>query len=97
RTNTLINRSDIRGRTALMYASAIGSRDIVDYLLSKGEVYVNAMDDTQKTALHHAAKCSKADILRSLLRAGAMIDARDHNGCTALMFAAGTGDVDGLQ
>ena len=28
RTNTLINRSDIRGRTALMYASAIGSRDI---------------------------------------------------------------------
>ena len=25
----------------------------------------------------------QADILRSLLRAGAMIDARDHNGCTA--------------
>jgi len=96
-TKTLINRSDIRGRTALMYASAIGSRDIVDYLLSKGEVYVNAVDDTQKTALHHAVKSSKAEISRLLLRAGAMIDARDHNGCTALMLAAGTGDVDGVQ
>ncbi|CAE7446061.1 Psmd10 [Symbiodinium natans] len=95
--HTLINRSDIRGRTALMYASAIGSRDIVDYLLSTGEVYVNAMDDTQKTALHHAAKSSKAEILRLLLRAGAMTDARDHNGCTALIFAAGTGDPDGVQ
>eukprot|EP00439_Symbiodinium_sp_Y106_P076786 s2706_g15.t2 len=96
-TKTLINRSDIRGRTALMYASAIGSRDIVDYLLGKGEVYVNAVDDTQKTALHHAVKSSKAEISRLLLRAGAMIDARDHNGCTALMLAAGTGDVDGVQ
>ena len=66
---------------------------------------------------------TQAEISRLLLRAGAMIDARDHNGCTAwlpnrrarkddwtrlpqrphilhakaLMLAAGTGDVDGVQ
>ncbi|CAE7945909.1 unnamed protein product [Symbiodinium sp. KB8] len=83
RSKTFINCSDIRRRTALMYASAIGSRDVagVEYLLS--QVDVNAMDDMLKTALHHAALHSKAEISRLLLRAGAMIDARDHNGCTA--------------
>eukprot|EP00434_Breviolum_minutum_P036015 symbB.v1.2.031897.t1/scaffold3751.1/size50939/6 len=88
---------DIRGRTPLIYAAAFGSVSIVEFLLSTDEVYVNAMDDTQKTALHHAARHSQAEILRLLLRAGAMIEARDHNGCTALMFAAGTGNVAGLQ
>ncbi|CAJ1392522.1 unnamed protein product [Effrenium voratum] len=88
---------DARGRTPLMYASAFGNLSIVEYLLKKGEVYVNAMDDTQKTALHHAAKHCQAEIMQQLLGAGAMSEARDHNGCTALMFAAGTGDAEGLQ
>jgi len=93
----VIDRSDIRGRTPLMYAAAFGSVSVVEYLLNTGEVYVNALDDTQKTALHHAAKHSKVAEMKLLLRAGAMIDARDHNGCTALMFCAGTGDPDGVQ
>ena len=52
------------------------------------EVYVNAMDDTQKTALHHAARHSQSEILRYLLNAGAMSEARDHNGCTVVASAS---------
>lgn len=56
------------------------------------------MDDTDKTALHHAARRSstddesQADIISSLLNAKAYIEARDHNGCTALMFAVANGN-----
>ncbi|CAJ1392520.1 unnamed protein product [Effrenium voratum] len=52
---------DARGRTPLMYASAFGNLSIVEYLLKKGEVYVNAMDDTQKTAALESAKQAQVD------------------------------------
>ncbi|CAL1139795.1 unnamed protein product [Cladocopium goreaui] len=97
RRDSPLDCCDVRGRTPLIYAAAFGSVSIVEFLLNKDEVYVNAMDDTQKTALHHAARHSQAEILRLLLNAGAMSEARDHNGCTALMFCAGTGNVAGLQ
>ncbi|CAK9055742.1 Kinesin-like protein KIN-14E (Kinesin-like calmodulin-binding protein) (Protein ZWICHEL) [Durusdinium trenchii] len=97
RRDSPLDCCDVRGRTPLIYAAAFGSVNIVEFLLSKDEVYVNALDDTQKTALHHAARHSQADILRLLLNGGAMTEARDHNGCTALMFAAGTGNMAGLQ
>jgi len=55
-----LNASDIRGKTALIYSSAFGNKKIVDYLLSKKhEVDVNIVDDTQKSALHHATKRAK--------------------------------------
>eukprot|EP00435_Cladocopium_sp_Y103_P044222 s316_g12.t1 len=97
RRDSPLDCCDVRGRTPLIYAAAFGSVSIVEFLLNKDEVYVNAMDDTQKTALHHAARHSQAEILRLLLNAGAMSEARDHNGCTALMFCAGTGNVAGLK
>eukprot|EP00429_Kryptoperidinium_foliaceum_P047131 CAMPEP_0176106506 /NCGR_PEP_ID=MMETSP0120_2-20121206/53448_1 /TAXON_ID=160619 /ORGANISM="Kryptoperidinium foliaceum, Strain CCMP 1326" /LENGTH=1202 /DNA_ID=CAMNT_0017440629 /DNA_START=57 /DNA_END=3665 /DNA_ORIENTATION=+ len=99
-----LNASDIRGKTALIYAAAFGNKDIVEYLLTRTrEVDVNALDDTQKTALHHASKRARvrregsydevqADIVTMLLHNGAYMEARDHNGCTALMFAVANGD-----
>ncbi|CAJ1428649.1 unnamed protein product, partial [Effrenium voratum] len=94
-----LNASDIRGKTALIYAASYGNREVVDYLLTKGkEVEVNAVDDTDKTALHHAARRTsadderQADIITMLLHAKAYIEARDHNGCTALMFAVANGN-----
>mmetsp|Transcript_94100 Transcript_94100/g.206089 ORF Transcript_94100/g.206089 Transcript_94100/m.206089 type:complete len:1250 (+) Transcript_94100:224-3973(+) len=99
-----LNSSDVRGKTALIYASAFGNKEVVRYLLSKREVDVNAMDDTQKCALHHASKRAQkpgasetdniqGDIVNMLLDAGAYLEARDHNGCTALMFAVANGDI----
>eukprot|EP00418_Pyrodinium_bahamense_P088123 CAMPEP_0179035442 /NCGR_PEP_ID=MMETSP0796-20121207/13114_1 /TAXON_ID=73915 /ORGANISM="Pyrodinium bahamense, Strain pbaha01" /LENGTH=1125 /DNA_ID=CAMNT_0020731717 /DNA_START=303 /DNA_END=3680 /DNA_ORIENTATION=- len=99
-----LNCSDIRGKTALIYAAAFGNRDVVEYLLSKTrEIDVNTLDDTQKNALHHASKRSRArrtpeydemqcDIISLLLQAGVYLEARDHNGCTALMFGVANGD-----
>lgn len=94
-----LNASDIRGKTALTYASAFGHAELVSYFLSQREVDVNVLDDTQKTALHHACKGSRQNqedkvqawIATELLRNGAQLEARDHNGCTALMLASANG------
>merc|ERR1711988_514897 len=71
-------------------------------MLSKAkEIEVNAVDDTDKTALHHAARRAslqsedenkQADIITALIHSKAYIEARDHNGCTALMFAVANGN-----
>lgn len=95
-----INTSDVRGRTALIYASAFGNKDVVAYMLTLPDLDVNALDDTQKSALHHASKkarsntrdTAQADIVAMLVRGGAYVEARDHNGCTALMFTVANGD-----
>merc|ERR1712050_9570 len=67
------------------------------------------MDDTQKTAMHHASKRARkrretamgggfanddtqADIVELLIKAKGYLEARDHNGCTALMFAVASGE-----
>lgn len=93
-----LNCSDERGKTLLMHAAALPCKPIVDLLLSRPEVDVNMTDDDRKTALHHVCKrdtriltegCEVlADIVQSLLAHGACIDACDHKGRNALMFAA---------
>merc|ERR1712129_507363 len=53
-----------------------------------------------KSALHHASKkarsntrdTAQADIVALLVHGGACVEARDHNGCTALMFTVANGD-----
>ncbi|CAK0837833.1 unnamed protein product [Prorocentrum cordatum] len=96
-----LNSSDIRGKNCLIYACAFGHKEVVDYLLSKTkEVDVNAVDDTAKSALHHSCKRAKAssedtvnvEIVSALIEADANKEARDHNGCTPLMFAVANGD-----
>eukprot|EP00928_Gymnodinium_smaydae_P070396 TRINITY_DN54241_c0_g1_i1.p1 TRINITY_DN54241_c0_g1~~TRINITY_DN54241_c0_g1_i1.p1 ORF type:complete len:1135 (+),score=302.56 TRINITY_DN54241_c0_g1_i1:112-3516(+) len=99
-----VNCPDVRGRTAMMYAAAFGHKHVVAYLLGAQDIQVSAVDDTNKTALHHAARpchsrvgedagTGQSEILRLLVSAGAALDARDHNGCTALMFAVASGDI----
>jgi len=103
-TRPRLNAGDVRGKTALIYAAGFGNKKIVEYLLQRAdEVDVNARDDTQKTALHHACKRARnkrivqynevqADIVGLLLLHSATLEARDHNGSTALMFAVANGD-----
>merc|ERR1712151_1241438 len=93
-----LNCSDIRGKTPLIYAAAFGHKEVVEFLVQYPEVDVNAMDDTQKSAMHHASKRARknrdtpndsvqAEIVELLIKQKAYLEARDHNGCTALMFA----------
>lgn len=97
-----LNCSDIRGRTPLIFAARAGRLEVVRFLALRSDVDVNALDDMQKTALHHAAerrRCkdgrdeSHAELVKLLVDAGAFIGARDLNGCTALMLAVATGDL----
>lgn len=90
-----VNCCDVRGKTPLIYASAFGNLSIVEWLLEKPDINVNAVDDTQRSALHHTAKMahfgSAPDIVKMLLNAGAIVNSRDHIGTTPLMFAAANG------
>lgn len=94
-----VNCTDARGKTSLMFAAACGHREVVDYLLShKKMLDINSVDNTNKTALHHAAtrarkspKNVQTGIVRMLLQSNASLEARDHNGCTPLMFAVANG------
>lgn len=58
-TKPNLNATDVRGKTALMYACACGHLDVTQYLITKHKVDVNLMNDTQKTAFHHAVKKAK--------------------------------------
>jgi len=99
-----LNCCDVLGKTALMYAATFSSKSVVEYLVARREeVDVNALDNTQKSALHHGCKRAKSrrgavydglqcDIVTILLHHGACLEGRDHNGCTALMFAVANGD-----
>ena len=44
-----------------------------------------------ETALMSAATKGDVDVIRRLLQEGAIVDARNNQGTTALMFAAGAG------
>jgi len=93
-----LNCSDERGKTLLMHAAALPCKPIVDFLLIRPEVDLNIHDDVGKTALHHVCKRDTriltegseglADIAQTLLVHGARVDATDHKGRNALMFAA---------
>jgi len=94
-------------RTALMYASGCGHNDVADYLLSRvreADVNAGAVEELQEGALAHASKRTQtrrqeafdeiqAGIVNRLVRSGAYIEARDHNGCTALLIVAANGDT----
>jgi len=77
-----LNCCDIRGRTPLMFATYSGCLDTVKCLLSHCNVHINALDDTQKTALHHLARQKwttglidqQVEIVRELVSAGSMVD-----------------------
>ena len=75
------------GRTPLMdlmyFKKPAGSR----WLIARG-VQVGAVDPGGKTALHFAAiRGVRADYVQNLIDAGANVDAKDHDGNTALDYA----------
>jgi len=73
---------------------AITRRDLpaIEHLLSQNKRNVNLAAPDGKTALMLAAGSARADLVRSLLGAGADVNAINARGGTALMYAATRGD-----
>ena len=88
--------SDVNGRndegcTALHLAAAHGDGPLLALLLAKGADH-SAVDGKKRTALHVAAEAGHDHVLRNLVRAGCLIDAKDSDGlCTPLHLAARAG------
>ncbi len=77
---------DREGRTLLHWATKLGLREEVEYLLKQG-MNPNIADDQGRTALHYAALIGDGAITRLLVEAGADANARDRFGRTPLHYA----------
>lgn len=96
-----INHADGLGMTALHYAAAKGSVDVIELILSQDGCDVDPINRIAKaTPLHLALQLPDSDpelrrhIVESLLDAGADINIADKNGDTVLNIASTMGDKD---
>ena len=85
-----LDKRDAQGATALYYAGAKGSKDIVKLLLDAGADAAIA-DNQSRTALHMAAQSGNKEIIRLLCDGGADLNATDNEGKTPLIYAAKNG------
>ena len=74
---------DRNGERAVHIASALGHKDVVAFLGSRG-ADVNAVDEYQNTPLHRAAYQGEASVCTTLLALGADPAAKNEDGRTAL-------------
>jgi ankyrin repeat protein len=86
------------GAPALLVAAQFAGLEMVSALISGG-ADVRAVDDEDggRTALHYAALRGDAVMIDELFGAGALIDARDHDGGTPLHEAAAWGLTDAAR
>lgn len=85
---------DNEGRTALHHAAFIGNINVVRYLATYAPISVlDAQDDVMyQTALHRAALRRDKITCSILVSAGAALDIKDKQGCTAQQLAEMVGD-----
>ncbi|THH01389.1 hypothetical protein EW026_g1298 [Hermanssonia centrifuga] len=86
-----INYQDGLGNTALHYAAAHGSTDVLEHILSHDECDVDPVNRVEHaTPLHVAVQLEDPElrnyIVESLLEAGADTTIKDKNGDTAMDF-----------
>ena len=84
------------GVTPLHVAAAMGQKDTVQQLLTKGADF-NAKSNDGETPLHVAAITNNKDVAELLLAKGADIDAKDAHGVTPLYYAAARGGKDTVE
>lgn len=82
-----VNSTDVSGRTALHYASFWSHNHVVKYLIDKCSANVNLQDSRGDSPLHDAARFGNADVVDSLLAAGADVSLTNKDGMTPLAVA----------
>jgi len=90
-----VNAKNKYGVTPLALAADQGNAAVLDLLLNAGAKPNDPINfvNSGETPLMHAARSSKVDAVKSLVKAGADVNAKESwNGQTALMWAAADGD-----
>ena len=82
-----LDKTDLRGFDAFMYAARNGHVDVLNLLLASG---ADAAKSEKTTALHEAARFGHATCVRALLEAGAQTDVRDVHGVLPIELATQT-------
>jgi ankyrin repeat protein len=82
-----IDAKNSDGWTALITASCIGQKEIVEIIL-KNKADIEAKDLSGWTALMWASYHGRKEIVELLLKNGAEINAKNSHGWTALMYAS---------
>ena len=92
-----VNAADFNGNTALHYASEEGYQDLLEFLLTREDISVDAAATMDWTPLHCAASKGRVDAIRMLdkHRCDLHLAARDGN--TALHFAAAGGHFEAAK
>ncbi|KAH9035899.1 hypothetical protein EDB85DRAFT_2112675 [Lactarius pseudohatsudake] len=81
----------------LYYAALCGFHELVEHLTLRNPQYPSARGGLRGTALHSASYAGHLRIVRSLLRHGVGVDARDHTNDTALQWASMQGRRDVVE
>lgn len=90
-----VNRTNRFGETALMLAAWKNRKEALRWLLGRGARPDRGADDAREwTALHYATFGGHAELVDTLLSAGAAINARSTNGSTVVMMAAREGHAE---
>jgi hypothetical protein len=83
-----INTQNKSGYTALMFASAYNSSEVVEFLLGKGAKSATTEYLSEGNALHVSARYNpKPEVLEVLVKNGFDLEAKDKDGNTALLIA----------
>ena len=81
----------------LYYAAFCGFHELVEHLASKYPQYTNAICGNAGTALHSASYAGHVQVVRTLLKCGAEVDARGVWNQSPLILASFKGHLDIVQ
>ncbi len=84
-----LEQRDLKQTTPLhnLASSSSKSAELLDFFIN-ANVNLDAVDEKGRTPVHVAALFGNTDVLKALIKGGAKVDVKDHNGCSPLLLAA---------
>jgi ankyrin repeat protein len=81
------NRAGYEGRTLLMAAADGGHADVMQYLLDRPGINIEAKNERGERAINIACRKGHVEVMKLLVAAGARVDPQDRDEVGALMSA----------